>query len=138
MKNPFLKFLACTLAIAFTTHSDALAKPKRKKNKKKRPATKSGHASELPTIENLGKNQLNSNGKLYFVDERTDIFVDGEDSEFADLQEGMQVSISSRVKEYGRNGEQTTYLATRISARENKEMKSDKNAKNSNKKNTRR
>lgn len=124
MKHPLAKFLLCAVTATFLAESEALAKSKKNKKNKKRPMSKTGSASELPTIDSVGKDYLTVKGKDYYIHDYCKIQINGEEGDLKYLSAGMQVSISARVKEYGRSGDSTTYWATRIVARENKEMKS--------------
>lgn len=123
MKSTILKAISYSLSIFVIFGAVELVDANNKNKKKKKPSSKTGKPSELPTIESIGSDYITVRGKDYYVNDRTYVMVDGTEGELSDLLTEMQVSVSSRVKEYGRNGAPTTYWATRISARENKEMK---------------
>lgn len=92
-----------------------------KKNKKK-PVSKKGAASELKTVDQVGKDHLIVGGKIYFIRGFAKIIVDGNEATLQQVKPGMQVSISARVKTYGKNGTTTTYEASRIVARSDNEL----------------
>lgn len=95
-----------------------------KKKGKKKGYTKKGTASELHVVDRRGPDYLEVNGASYYVLETTDIVVNGNSrATFEAIEVGMQVSIVARIKEFAREkGAKSSYTATRIVARTNKEL----------------
>ena len=75
-----------------------------------------GKASELPTVTAVGKDHITVRGKTYQVRDDAEITVNGEPAGLSQLRKGMQVLVTSRVLEYGRGSDDTTYEARRIVA----------------------
>ena len=121
----------CAIA-AVSLPASLEAKKRRGKNNKKRPATRKGDPVELPTVQRVGGGSLTVNGKYYEVSKDADITVNGEDANLGDIKKGMQVLVSAKVLSYGKTSKDTVYLATRITARRNSNLKAKAN--NSNKK----
>lgn len=121
----FRSFLSSILALSFILAGGDIAEAKKKG--KKGGYTKKGTASELRVVQRRGPDYLEVNGASYYVQETTDIVVNGNSkATFEEIEEGMQVSIAARVKDFAREkGEKNSYIATRIVARTNQKATED-------------
>jgi len=93
-----------------------------RKNRNRRPATRKGRASELPTVKKLGADFVVVGDKHYEVNEWTEIIVNGEEATLADLAVGMQAMVTGGVRRYGDTRADTIYKASRIVARADNQL----------------
>ena len=108
----------------------APAQGKNQKNRKNAPYTRKSAPSELPVVKRVAGDRITIGEKEYVVTERTEITVDGEKADLADVRPGMQASVSGGVLKYGRTKAETTYKATRISARADNKLDEKRKAHN--------
>lgn len=93
-----------------------------KKRKRKVPATRPGHASELPTVAWVKGNRFKVGRKTYVLDDSTEVVVNGEEAGVEALKPGMQVMVSSRLGKLGDGVEDSEYRATRVVARRDNQL----------------
>ncbi len=118
-RRQFLGFLAMAFAISV---APALAAPRGKKRNKKKPLTKKGHASELPTVKWVRGQRFMVGDKTYELSEFGEVIVDGEEASISDLKPGMQAMVAGSLKEAGETSADSLYKATRVVARRDNDL----------------
>jgi len=92
------------------------------KNNSNRQIAKKGKASELPVVQKVSPTGITVDGHVYEVNELTDVIVNGAKASVAQVQVGMQVSITSSPKTFGKTADDSVYKATRIVASDDNKL----------------
>ena len=125
-----LRPLILGLGVLAVLPLQAVGQGKHNQNRKNVPYTRKSAPSELPVVKRVADDRITIGEKEYVVTERTEITVDGEKASLGDIRPGMQASVAGGVLKYGRTKAETTYKATRISARADNKLDEKRKAYN--------
>lgn len=121
LRNIFLLTLGILVTISLPTQLDAGNKNNKNNNRNINPWRK-GKASELKTVDKVNEDHLVVGGKTYYIRTHASITVNGKKATLQQIEPGMQISISARVKGFGKDAKSNIYEATRIVARTDNEL----------------
>lgn len=125
-----LRPLILGLGVLAVLPLQAVGQSKNDKNRKNASYTRKSAPSELPVVKRVADDRITIGEKEYVVTERTEIMVNGEKASLGDIRPGMQASVVGGVLKYGRTKAETTYKATRISARADNKLDEKRKAYN--------